>query len=81
MSEGLDAMLASYSYDEETVFQTYKEGFLNRPAPSRDAELQAFDKWMDDNGKMSAPSRETAELLTRKRELLDIHVMLRKLGR
>ena len=40
-----------------------------------------MDKWMDDNDKMSTPSRETAELLTRKRELLDIHVMLRKLGR
>jgi hypothetical protein len=80
MSE-LDELLAGYSYDEATVFQTYKEGFLKRPAASRDVELQAFDKWMQDNDKMSTPSRETAELLTRKRELLDIHVMLRKLGR
>lgn len=80
MSE-MDEILAGYSYDEATVFQTYKEGLLKRPAANRDAELQAMDKWMDDNGKMSTPSRETAELLTRKRELLDIHVMLRKLGR
>ena len=31
--------------------------------------------------KMSTLSREAAELLVRKRELLDMHVMLRKLGR
>jgi hypothetical protein len=80
MSE-MDEILAGYSYDEATVFETYKQGFLKRPAANRDAELQAFDKWAEDNGKMSTPSRETAELLTRKRELLDIHVMLRKLGR
>ena len=78
MSE-MDQILASYTYDEETVWETYKESFLKRDAANRDAELKAFDSFAED--KMSTPSRETAELLTRKRQLLDLHGMLRKLGR
>jgi hypothetical protein len=81
MSSDLDAMLASYSYDEEAVWQTYKDGFLKRTARDRDAELQGFDKFCADNDKMTTLSRETAELLNRKRELLDVHNMLRRLGR
>jgi hypothetical protein len=78
MSE-IDQVLASYTYDEETVWETYKESFLKRDAANRDAELKAFGAFAED--KMNTPSREVADLLTRKRELLSIHGALRKLGR
>ena len=57
----------------------YKQGFLKRTAADRDVQLQALDSYCAD--KMDTPSRETADLLTRKRELLDLHHMLRNLGR
>lgn len=75
----IDELLASYSYDPEEAWGLYKEGFLKRPLANRDAELQAFDKFCED--RMSTPTRETSDLLQRKRELLSIHGMLRKLGR
>jgi hypothetical protein len=78
MSE-IDQILAGYNYDEESVWQLYKDGFLKRDAANRDAELKAFDAFAED--KMNTPSREVADLLTRKRELLSIHGALRKLGR
>jgi hypothetical protein len=78
MSE-IDEILASYTYDEETVWETYKDSFLRRSPQNRDAELKAFDQYAET--KMDTPSRETADLLTRKRELLSIHGALRKLGR
>jgi hypothetical protein len=78
MSE-IDEVLAGYMYDEEHVWQLYKDGFLKRDAANRDAELKAFDAFAED--KMATPSRETADLLVRKRQLLDLHGMLRKLGR
>jgi hypothetical protein len=77
----LDDLLASYSFDTATVWQTYKDAFQRRSPQDRDAELQGFDKFVADNDKMGTLSREAAELLVRKRELLDMHVMLRKLGR
>jgi hypothetical protein len=78
MSE-IDEILAGYNFDEETVWQTYKDGFLRRSAEDRQAQLQSFDSYCE--GKMDTPSRETADLLVRHRELTDIHGMLRKLGR
>ena len=78
MSE-IDEILAGYNFDEETVWDLYKEKFLRRSAENRQAELQAFDKLTED--KMDTPTRETADLLSRKRELLSIHDTMRKLGR
>jgi hypothetical protein len=78
MSE-IDEILAGYNYDVDEVWPIYKQNFLRRTAESRDAELKAFDQYADT--KMDTPTRETAELLTRKRELLDLHGLLRKLGR
>ena len=75
----IDELLAGYNFDPDEVWPLYKEKFLRRSAENRDAELKAFDAFAED--KMSTPSRETAELLVRKRELLDLHGMLRKLGR
>jgi hypothetical protein len=80
MSE-IDEVLASYNFDEATVWDVYKERFLQCSADARQMYLQAFDKYVADEGKMSTISRETADLLTRKRELLSIHGTLRKLGR
>jgi hypothetical protein len=81
MSDQLDELLASYSFDTETVWQDYKNAFQRRSPQDRDAQLQGFDKFCADNDKMTTLSRETAELLNRKRELLDMHGMLRRLGR
>jgi hypothetical protein len=77
----LDELLASYSFDTETVWETYKEAFLRRSPQDRDAQLQGFDKYVADNDKMATLSREAADLLTRKRELLSIHGALCQLGR
>jgi hypothetical protein len=76
-----DEVLAGYNYDEEGVWDLAKEQFLRASAGTREAYLQSFDKWTQDNDKMGTISRETADLLTRKRELLSIHGTLRKLGR
>jgi hypothetical protein len=78
MSE-IDEVLAGYNFNADEAWPLYKEKFLRRSALDRDAELKAFDAFAED--RMSAPSRETADLLVRKRELLDMHSMLRKLGR
>jgi hypothetical protein len=77
----IDEVLASYNFDEESVWDVYKDRFLKCSADVRQEYLQAFDKWTSDEGKMSTISRETADLLTRKRELMSIHGALRKLGR
>jgi hypothetical protein len=78
MSE-IDQILAGYNYDEESVWDLYRDGFLKRSKENRDAELKAFDAYAET--KMDTPSREVADLLTRKRSLLDIHGMLLRLGR
>jgi hypothetical protein len=79
MSE-IDDVLSKYTdYDSENVWDVYKNNFLRRSPESRYAEPQAFDKFCDD--KMSTPTRETADLLARQRSLVEMHTMLRKLGR
>jgi hypothetical protein len=50
MSE-IDEVLAGYNFDEDSVWDVYKERFLRCSADARQAYIQAFDKYVSDEGK------------------------------
>jgi len=64
--------------DEEESWRLYKTGFLLMSADKRIQDLQNLDRWLENE---TRPTREHASMLTRRRELQDIHYALRGAGR
>jgi hypothetical protein len=59
-------------------WDAYREKFLRYPEENRIIELTAYDKLLDNE---SRPTRETAEFITKRRILGDIHNLLKRAGR
>jgi hypothetical protein len=66
-------------YMDDDVFDSFKEKeFFHYPPDYRVAVLSGFDRLMEAEIK---PTRATAELIAKKRELDDLHFLLKKAGR
>jgi hypothetical protein len=65
-------------HDNPDVWATYKDHFTKFDPNVRIAQLQQLDQWM---AMQDRPTRQTAEFLQMKRELSDIHWLLRKAQR
>jgi hypothetical protein len=66
-------------YADDDVFESFKMNEFFRYGPTeRIAVLSGWDKKMEMETK---PNRETAELIAKKRELNDLHFLLKKAGR
>jgi hypothetical protein len=66
-------------YSDDDVFEKFKtEEFFRYGPAERVAVLAGYDRLMEHETK---PSRATAELIDRKRQLDDLHFILKKAGR
>jgi hypothetical protein len=66
-------------YMDDDVFDSFKtREFFNYNPDMRIAVLSGWDRLMEYETK---PSRTTAQLINKKRELDDLHLLLRKAGR
>jgi hypothetical protein len=66
-------------YDGPGYWEKYKENyFMKLPADQRVAELAGWDRLLE---KEVQPSRETADLITRRREIGALDSLLRRAGR
>ena len=59
-------------------WNAYREKFLSYPPNNRVIELSAYDKLLEAEHR---PTRQTAEYITKRRELGDLDSMLRRVGR
>jgi hypothetical protein len=66
---------------DEQAWAVYKNRFLASTPDHRQAEMRAFDQFVDTHDKFSRPTREAADVLARRRELGDLHALARKAGR
>jgi hypothetical protein len=57
----------------------FKEQFAKQPAAGRHCDLIAIDSYLAEHG--TSPTRETADLISKKRELSDLHSVLSRAGR
>jgi hypothetical protein len=79
MSDGIVDQLTKYGeIDEEEAWERFKQGYLLKTPESRKIDLAACDSFID---QFNHPTKEAASVLTRKRELFDIHTRLRQAGR
>jgi hypothetical protein len=56
----------------------YRQKFLSYPPDNRIIELTAYDRLLDQEYR---PNRQTAEYIARRRELGDLHDLLKRAGR
>jgi hypothetical protein len=79
MSDGIIRQLTTYGeYGEEASWEIFKNHYLMKSPRDRIENLQAVDTFLE---LQTAPTREHASLITKRRELLDIHNRLRSAGR
>jgi hypothetical protein len=64
--------------DSDDSWTAFKLEFARRPAPARIVDLQTADSWLKE---MDRPTREHASTMAAKRELVDLHFALSKVGR
>lgn len=67
-----------WSEDTEGEWVKYKTNFAMRPKVERIGELKKVDSWLENETKIT---KEHAAILTRKRELEDVHWALDRLGK
>lgn len=81
--DGLVRALSAYGdFGEEELWDRFKNNFVTRPPEFRIESLKIADQWLKGHQQEDAhPTKELASLLTRKRELRDLHFALRKAGR
>lgn len=77
MSDGI-ANQFKYWEGEEGGWARFKQEFLLKPQASRVQDLVVADSFLD---QQTTLTREHAELVTKRRELYDLHVRLRQAGR
>jgi hypothetical protein len=66
-------------YSDDDVFEKFRDTEFFRYGPTeRIAVLMGFDRLMEHE---TQPNRATAELIAKKRELDDLHLLLSKAGR
>jgi hypothetical protein len=66
-------------YMDDDVFDSFKEKeFFHYNSDMRIAVLSGWDRLME---RETQPTRATAELINKKRELDDLHFLLKKAGR
>jgi hypothetical protein len=63
---------------EDALFDHMKETFIRKDPLTRLQDLQIVDSWLNEE---SAPTREHASMLTKKRELEHLHRALKAAGR
>jgi hypothetical protein len=79
MSDGIVDQLTKYGdFDEEEAWDRFKQGYLLKTPESRKIDLAACDSFIE---QFNHPTKEATSVLTRKRELFDIHTRLRNAGR
>ena len=79
MSDGIIDQLTKYGdFDEQEAWNGFKQAYLLKTSESRIIDLKACDSFLD---QFNHPTKEAASVLTRKRELFDIHTRLRNAGR
>jgi hypothetical protein len=69
-----------WSPDEsgEEIFSSFKEQFLRKTPQQRRADLLQLENYFEEH---PTPSRELADLITKKRTLTDLHMALYRSGR
>jgi hypothetical protein len=75
------APFGDFFHDIETYkggWDWYREKFLRHSEDQRIIELTAYDKLLEGE---TAPSRQTAEYIQKRRELGDLHELLKRGGR
>jgi hypothetical protein len=65
-------------HDTPDVWAVYKDQFSRRPPSDRIAQLQQLDLWLQTQDR---PTRQTAEFIQMKRDLSDIHWLMRRADR
>jgi hypothetical protein len=63
----------------DALWGFFKEQFAKQPAAGRHCDLLSIDNYLAEFG--TTPSRETADLISKKRELSDLHGILTRAGR
>jgi hypothetical protein len=71
---------AYWSSDEDAgqIWGTFKDHFVRMDGNSRRQSLTVLDKYLEDEDRLT---HEHADLLTKKRELSDLHLALHRAGR
>ena len=69
--------MAEY-HETPDVWATYKSQFSKRGPNDRIAQLQLVDQWL---AAQDRPTRQTADFIQMKRELSDVHWLLRRADR
>ena len=71
---------AYWSPDEDgtQIWETYKQHFIRQDANTRRKNLTTVDEFLDKEDRLT---HEHADLLTKKRELSDLHLALHRAGR
>jgi hypothetical protein len=78
-SDSIVEQLTKYGeIDEQEAWNGFKQAYLLKTPESRIIDLKACDSFLD---QFNHPTKEAASVLTRKRELFDIHRRLRDAGR
>jgi hypothetical protein len=79
MTDSIVEQLTKYGeIDEEEAWNGFKQAYLLKTPESRIIDLKACDTFID---QFNYVTKEAASVLTRKRELFDIHTRLRQAGR
>lgn len=79
MEDEIVRQLNAYWEDEpETSWAAWTAGFMLKNPHQRIADLKTADQWL---ATQDGITREHASMLTRKRELEDLHWKLRRAGR
>jgi hypothetical protein len=69
-----------WSPDEsgEDIFQNFKQTFVQKTAQQRRQDLLQLENYFEQEAR---PTRELADLITKRRELNDLHLALYRAGR
>ena len=65
--------------DEATLWAKCKSDFMKKHETARLRDLQIVNQWLDQEG--DRPTKELASLLTKKREMEDLHKLLKGVNR
>ncbi len=77
-NDPVETALSYWSEDSEAEWSRFKTHFATKPKVERVNDLLKVDSFMQEQIK---PTREHASLLTKKRQLEDLHWALDRLGR
>jgi hypothetical protein len=83
MSDDIVRALSLYGdFDEEASWDGFRAGYLLKTPEQRRADLATASQYIDKyTQEHSQPTRELSSLVTRRRDLEDIHWQLRRAGR